>query len=354
VSGVLVLGELDAGALRPSSFEALAAAARLSEQGAGAVTLALIGAPAGLDASHLDGLGVQEIVIVPSPLAHFEAHVSQAALEALIAARRPSVILSPHTLDALAFAPAVAARGRLGFAGDVTGARWSEHGLVVRRDADADADADAERLLAELDFPGADTVLVLLRAGAFEPAAFAGAPATGAHETPAQADGDVRRTPIVYLEAPLEGCARTELVEPWQAGGHEPGDGHDPDAGEVDITKADFLLSIGRGVSDAREIPRLERLARRMGAALSVSGPLVEAGVASRARKVGLSGKTVAPRVYLALGISGAAPHLAGMSRSRLIVAVNTDANARIFDVAHYGAVADLFAVVAELERQLD
>jgi len=82
-----------------------------------------------------------------------------------------------------------------------------------------------------------------------------------------------------------------------------------------------------------------------------VSGPLVEAGWASRTRKVGQSGKTVAPRVYLALGISGAAQHLAGMSRSRTIVAVNSDPGARIFDFAHYGAVADLFEIADELER---
>jgi electron transfer flavoprotein alpha subunit len=90
-----------------------------------------------------------------------------------------------------------------------------------------------------------------------------------------------------------------------------------------------------------------------MGATLAVSGPLVEAGLASRTRKVGQSGKTVAPRVYLALGISGAPQHLAGMSAARTIIAVNSDRGARIFDVAHHGAVADLFEVAAELERQL-
>jgi electron transfer flavoprotein alpha subunit len=95
----------------------------------------------------------------------------------------------------------------------------------------------------------------------------------------------------------------------------------------------------------------LRRLAELMGAALAVSGPLVEVGWASRGLKVGQSGRTVTPRVYLALGISGAAQHLAGMSGSRTIIAVNCDAGARIFDVADYGAVADLFEVADELER---
>jgi electron transfer flavoprotein alpha subunit len=118
---------------------------------------------------------------------------------------------------------------------------------------------------------------------------------------------------VESLELALQGRARTEHVEFRQ----EP-------AGDVDITKARMLLSLGRGIAGAENIPRLQQLAERMGATMSVSGPLVEVGWASSARKVGQSGRMVAPRVYLALGI---------------------------FDVAHDGAVADLFEIAAELER---
>jgi electron transfer flavoprotein alpha subunit len=131
----------------------------------------------------------------------------------------------------------------------------------------------------------------------------------------------------------------------WSSGTEAP-------TGEVDIAKADLLLSIGRGVDDGEHVPRFEVLATCMGATLAVSGPLVEKGWASRTRKVGQSGRTVAPRVYLALGISGAPQHLASIAKARTIIAVNTDADARIFDVAHHGAVADLFEIAAELERQ--
>ncbi|HEY1565394.1 MAG TPA: electron transfer flavoprotein subunit alpha/FixB family protein, partial [Solirubrobacteraceae bacterium] len=123
---------------------------------------------------------------------------------------------------------------------------------------------------------------------------------------------------------------------------------------EVDITKAPFLMSIGRGVEDKDELPRLEALAERLGATLSVSRPLVDAGWMPSARQVGQSGKTVKPRVYLALGISGAVQHLAGMRTAETIIAVNTDPEAPIFGVAHFGAVADLFEVVDELERVLE
>src|SRR5262249_6127077 len=120
---------------------------------------------------------------------------------------------------------------------------------------------------------------------------------------------------------------------------------------DVDITSADFLLSIGRGIGDKENIGRFVRLAERMGATLSVSRPIVDAGWMPSARQVGQSGKTVKPKVYLALGISGAVQHLAGMKGSGTIIAVNTDPEAAIFGVAHYGAVADLFKVVDELEK---
>jgi electron transfer flavoprotein alpha subunit len=267
---------------------------------------------------------VREVLVVPTPEPRFEAHVTQAAVEQLIAQRRPSLVLAGHTLDSLGFAPAVAARGAHGFASDVTALSWNGDGALVRRPA------YGEQLIAELDFPGKQTVVLLLRQGAF-----AAAPGDG----PAMDAGEATAE-LFALD--LAASARSERVELREA----------PSCG-VDIAKADFVLAIGRGAASGERVAELERLAERIGATLAVSGPLVEAGWAARGRKVGVSGKTVAPRVYLALGISGAAQHLAGMSRSRTIIAVNSDAGARIFDVAHFGAVADLFDVAAELERAL-
>jgi electron transfer flavoprotein alpha subunit len=321
VSGIVVLAEARDGALRPVSFELIGAARELSAQGAGPVTVALVDHDAEALAQTLAGAGVQEILAVPTPEPRFEAHVTQAAVEQLIAQRRPSLVLAGHTIDSLGFAPAVAARGAHGFASDVTALSWSEHGVLARRPV------YGEQLIAELDFPRKETVVLLLRPGAF--AAAAGGPATGAGETT-----------VERLVLDLAASARSERVELREA-----------PSGGADITKADFVLAIGRGAASAERVAELEQVAERIGATLAVSGPVVEAGWAARGRKVGQSGKTVAPRVYLALGISGAAQHVAGMSRSRTIIAVNSDARARIFDVAHYGAVADLFDVAAELER---
>jgi electron transfer flavoprotein alpha subunit len=324
VSGIVVLAEARDGALRPASFELIGVARELSAQGAGPVTIALVDHEAEVLAQTLAVAGVQEILAVPTPEPRFEAHATQAVVEQLIARCRPSLVLAGHTIDSLGFAPAVAARGAHGFASDITALSWSEHGALARRPA------YGEQLIAELDFPGKETVVLLLRSGAF-----AAAPGDG----PTMDAGEAT---VELLALDLGASARSERVELREA-----------PSGGVDIAKADFVLAIGRGAASAERVAELEQLAARIGAALAVSGPLVEAGWATRARKVGQSGKTVAPRVYLALGISGAAQHIAGMSRSRTIVAVNSDARARIFDVAHYGAVADLFDVAAELERAL-
>ncbi len=329
MSGVLVLAEVQRRGDSPSrpaasTPELIAAGARLSEQGAGPLAVALVDHDPEAQAAALDVRGVAEIVLVRSPCRHFEAHVAQAALEGLIEARRPAVVLAGHTIDSLGYAAAEAARGGHGFASDVTEAGWSpERGLRASRSA------YGERLVAELEFPGSETVVLLLRTGGLAPAP--------------PSDGDPAGARVIALELALQGRARTEHVEFRQ----EP-------AGDVDITKARMLLSLGRGIAGAENIPRLQQLAERMGATMSVSGPLVEVGWASSARKVGQSGRTVAPRVYLALGISGAAQHVAGMSSSQTIIAVNTDPHARIFDVAHYGAVADLFEIAAELERHFE
>ena len=254
-----------------------------------------------------------------APVAHFEAHIWQRALESLIESEQPALVLAGHTIDSLGFAPAVAARAGLGFASDVTAISWADEPRARRG-------AYGDKLQAELEFPGKACTLLTVRPGIFPVASLGG--------------GSVPARPVPI---DLDGVARTEHVEFVEAG-----------AGDVDITKADFLLSIGRGIEDKDNIPRFEDLAERLGATLSVSRPLVDAGWMPSARQVGQSGKTVKPRVYLALGISGAVQHLAGMRNADTIIAVNTDPEAPIFGVAHYGAVVDLFEVVDELEQALE
>jgi electron transfer flavoprotein alpha subunit len=319
MAGVLVVAEARRGELREVSLELITAAQQVKDAAGGLLAVALIDADAPAHAAVLAADGVDEVLTVSSPAPHFEAHIAARALSALIEAERPALVLLGHTIDSMGFAPAVAARGRLGFASDVVALDWDD-GPIVRRGA------YGEKLLDELEFPGKACTLLMLRPGAFTPAT----------------QGNGAGAPVRAVEfSGLLDDARSEHL-----GFREV------QAGDVDITKADFLLSIGRGIADRDNIPRFEELAARLGATLSVSRPIVDAGWMPSARQVGQSGKTVKPRLYLAFGISGAVQHLAGMRAAETIIAVNTDPEAPIFGVAHYGAVADMFELADVLEAK--
>jgi electron transfer flavoprotein alpha subunit len=306
---VLVIAEHLRGELRDVTRELVTAAQELE----GPVTLAVIARePARIDAGIA---GADEIVQVDVEADEFENDVHQVAVEALIRERKPDVVLGGFTVNAMGFAAAVAVKLGLGFASDVHGLRVEDGDLVATRSF------YGAKVNGDVDFPGKETVLLLLRPTAWPPAEPAGGQAVTQLQVPAAPSRARHRE---FVEAP---------------------------AGDVDITTADFLLSIGRGIGDKEAIPQFEQLAEKMGAVLSVSRPLVDAGWMSNARQVGQSGKTVKAKVYLALGISGAVQHLAGMKTCGTIIAVNTDPEAAIFNIAHYGAVADLFDVAEELEK---
>lgn len=308
---VLVIAEQRRGELRAVTRELVSAARELEQP----VVLALIGHDA---ADHVEALtleGVDEIVTVEVEPREFEADAHREAVEALIAAHRPRVVLAGFTVDALGYAPAVAARLGLGFASDV---------FALRREGDAVVATRAfygGKVFAELDF-AQEQVLVLLRPGTWPEASGGGDP----------------RVSRLDVEIRQSRARHRQFVDV-------------PSNGGVDITAADFVLSVGRGVGEQESLGFLERLADKMGATLCVSRPLVDAGWAPSDRQVGQSGRTVRPKVYLALGLSGAVQHLAGMKSSETIIAVNVDSEAAIFNVAHYGAVADLHEVAEALDR---
>ena len=306
---VLVVAEHLQGRLRDVTYELISAARSLG----GPVTVAVIAAdPAGLDVARE---GVDEVVHVRTGGAEFENDVYQAALEALLEERRPDAVLLGFTVNGMGYGPAVAAKLGLGFASDV---------FSVARDGDAIVATRAfygQKAHGEVELPAGLPAVLLLRPTVWPAAAAGGSPA------------------VTELElAPT--APRARHLEFREAA-----------KGDVDITTADFLLSIGRGIGEKENIPMFEELAGKLGATLAVSRPIVDAGWMPSARQVGQSGKTVKPKVYLAFGISGAVQHLAGMKTSETIIAVNTDPEAAIFDVAHYGAVADLFDVAEELAK---
>jgi electron transfer flavoprotein alpha subunit len=307
----LVVAEHLQGQLRDVTRELVTAARELG----GAVTVAVIaGDPAAL-AEQANVAGVDEVVTVAAGSQEFENDVFQAAVEALVAELRPRAVLMGFTVNSMGYGPAVAAKLGLGFASDVFALR-DESGQIV-----ATRSFYGGKVHGEIEFPGKESVLLLLRSATWQPVEGAGSASVRSFPAPA---AEPRARHREYVEAP---------------------------AADVDITTADFLLSIGRGIGEKDNIPTFEELAEKMGATLSVSRPIVDAGWMPAARQVGQSGKTVKPKVYLAFGISGAVQHLAGMKTSGTIIAVNTDPEAAIFNTAHYGAVADLFEVAEELEK---
>jgi electron transfer flavoprotein alpha subunit len=309
MNGTLIVAEHLQGELRDVTGELVTAARELGDPVAVAV---IAHDPSRFDVSFQ---GVGEIVNVLVVQEEFENDVYQGALERLIAERQPRVVLLGFTVNSMGYGPAVAAKLGLGFASDVHRLGREGEAVVATRSF------YGGKVDAELEFPAERAVVLLIRPTAFAPAPGGGSPTTT----------DLR------VELPASRARHLEFEEAA--------------AGDVDITTADFLLSIGRGIGENEAIPQFEQLADRMGAVLSVSRPLVDAGWMPNARQVGQSGKTVKPKVYLALGISGAVQHLAGMKASGTIVAVNTDPEAAIFKVAHFGAVADLFDVADELEK---
>jgi len=316
VSGILVIAEQRRGELRPVSLELIGAAQSLRRDGE-QVAVAVLGQEPGRFVPALSVAGVDTIVTVKVPQPEFDPDTFAAAVGALIKARSPEVVLVAHSVDSFGYAAALAAAQGYGFATDVFKVERIDGELVATRGG------YGQKVSVELDFPGRSTVLLALRANMFKPPDAAAAPQVTAFEAPAAA-------------------ARAEGKEFVEASA----------ADDVDMTAAEFILSIGRGIGEEAKVPQFRELADAVGATLGCSRPIADAGWLPKSRQVGQSGKTAsACKLYIAMGVSGAIQHLAGMKHVSTIVAVNTDAEASIFTVATYGIVGDIFEIAEELRR---
>ncbi len=310
---VLIVADTNGNKICPQTYELITAAAMFD----GPVAVALLGGHADALAAELNVAGVDSIITVPLAQPEFESDSWRDAVIALIQARAPVVTLMSFTVNATAVGAAVAATLGLGFAADVIAMQIETAGLSVVRPL------HGGKVHAELDFPDSGQQLLLLRPGVWPASEGAGN--------------------AVVESFAFDGTRRRVRHLDFQAS----------ESDDADLSNAEFILCIGRGIGDGKAVARFEQLAEKLGATLAASRPVVDRGWLPRARQVGQSGITVQPRLYLALGVSGAPQHLAGMQASALIIAVNADPAAPIFDIAHYGAVADLFDVATQLERLL-
>ena len=318
MSGVWVVIEQQKGRIGRISWEAVAAGGWLGAKLGMPVNAAVVGADTAALAVEVAGKALARVARVEHALLEpYTPDGFSMALEQLIAAENPDYVIFPHTYQVRDFAPALAARLGQVLIGDVIGIG---DGPVFTRQL------MQGRLSGTYRHSGNGPCLVSAQAGAFR----ADTEASGAAEVSVFA-------PQINAEK-----IRTRPGEPFR--GSEQ---------TVDLGSAPLIVSVGRGIKDAENLPLVEELAKALGAELAASRPICDNGWLPMDRQVGSSGQTVSPKLYLAVGISGAIQHLVGMKGSQCIVAINKDPDAPIFEVADYGIVGDLFEVVPALTEAI-
>jgi electron transfer flavoprotein alpha subunit len=314
---IVVIAEQRAGKVNRATWETLAAAGQLA---AGQpIAIVVPGGDVGAAASELAAAAVSEVVAVEhAAIAEYTSDGYTAALQAAIGELGPSLVLLPHTYQTRDFAPKLAARMDRALVTDVTAIKSAgDQNVFVRPMFQG-------KLTADVLLEGPAPHFVTFQIGAFR-----------ADQAPRGASPAPVRKLAVHVDA---GAIRQKAEAPFQEVKQA-----------VDLSQAERIVSVGRGIKEQANIALAQKLAEAMGAELAASRPICDAGWLPMERQVGSSGQTVAPKLYLALGISGAIQHLVGMKGAQTIVAINKDPDAPIFEVADYGIVGDLFEIVPAL-----
>ncbi|MFB9273997.1 electron transfer flavoprotein subunit alpha/FixB family protein [Cohnella cellulosilytica] len=317
-----VIAETREGKLRQVTFEAIEAARR-AQQGKAAVAAVLIGHQVTELAEELARYVDGPVQVVDRPkLAAYHAEATFQAAIAALNGLNPSAVFLGHTAIGRDLAPMIAARLEAGQISDVTAIEHAGGDTIYVRPLYAGKAFERKRFAENPD----GTQIVTVRPNNF-PAA-----------EPLPSSGPV----VTSSETPLPNLrsAVKEIVRKT--------------SGKIDLTEAKIVVSGGRGVKSAEGFRPLERLAEVLNAAVGASRAACDAGYCDYAMQIGQTGKVVTPEIYIACGISGAIQHLAGMSQSRIIIAINKDPEAPIFKVADYGIVGDLFEVVPLLTEELE
>ena len=312
---ILVIAEQRDGKLNRSSWETVAAAQQLGGALTLPVTVLVPGANAPSVANELVAAQVTEVLTLAHPaLEPYTPDGFTAVLEAAIVRLAPRYVLLPHTYQTRDFAPKLAARLDRALITDVTAIKTGSETAFVRPMFQG-------KLTADVVPQGSTPYFITLQIGAYR--------ADQAHRGASPA-------PVRAIDVTVDVSAVREKPEaPFQQAKQA-----------VDLSQAERIVSVGRGIKDQANLGVAQQLAAALGAEIAASRPICDAGWLPMERQVGSSGQTVAPKLYVALGISGAIQHLVGMKGSHTVVAINKDPDAPIFEVADYGIVGDLFEIV--------
>ena len=319
---IFVLVEHRQGQIRDITYEMLTNARELAEKTSAELIAVLLGKNTKELAKPLTEYAKTVIAVEDSKLENFNSEAYKKTLSKLITEHKPSLVMMGHTSYGVDLAPRLATALNLPLATDIINLAFEGETFTVTRQmygGKVNVKASARK---------SETYLVTVRQAAFT-----------AQKPPQPANGQIAETPSPLTEEIAEKRFLQYVLPPL---------------GGVDITAAEKLIGVGRGIKDAANVPIVEDLAKTVGAVLSCSRPIVDKGWLPSDRQVGTSGKTVKPKLYLALGISGAFQHILGMKSSDLIIAVNKDAKAPIFNFADYGVVEDLFKIVPPLKNKLN
>ena len=313
---ILVIAEQRGGRLNRATLETIAAAQQLAAMASLPVSVLVPGAGAAGAAGEIGALQVKEVITVDNAaLEPYTPDGFTAALQDAIGQLSPTYVLLPHTYQTRDFAPKLAARMDRALITDVTGVKSTGGQTAFVRPM------FQGKLTADVTPQGSAPYFVTLQIGAYR----ADQAAKGAAAAPVRA-----------LAVKVDASAIREKPEaPFQQAKQA-----------VDLSQAERIVSVGRGIKEQTNIAIAEKLAEALGAEIAASRPICDAGWLPMERQVGSSGQTVAPKLYVALGISGAIQHLVGMKGSSTVVAINKDPDAPIFEIADYGIVGDLFEVV--------
>ena len=316
---ILVLVEHAQGKVDSMTSQLLAIGYRLAEQMRVQLIAAAIGHQLESVAVALQGNGVDKIVLVDDPALASAAGEVQARIMAQVARQfEPRLVLIGYSLAGMELTPAVASQLGMNALTNCVGVEIRDGAVTVTRPM-FDSTLHAEIALEENE-----PAVIALQKGSFGPL----------EPSPKQATVESVAVDVKSFRSRSKVLAMTE----------EP-------KGGIDLTKAEIIVSVGRGIGNQEKIDSIGELAEALGGVLACSRPVVDVGWLPRERQVGTSGKTVTPKVYIACGISGAIQHLTGMRDSRRIIAINKDPNAPIFQAAHVGVVGDLFEIVPALTK---